>query len=140
MIELHKKHGKLVQTGPDEISVPDLSAIKKIYGAGTKFAKSPWYSVWQGHRKFDLFAERDENIHSAQRRLVSRIYSMEALNDLEKYVDDAVAHFMTIMQTRQNQDTNMAFLSNYLRLVSCRPHLLSHFKLTPTRCNWRGTE
>lgn len=54
MIELHKKHGKLVRTGPNEISVSDLSAIKKIYGAGTKFAKSPWYSVWQGHRKFDL--------------------------------------------------------------------------------------
>lgn len=107
MIELHKKHGKLVRTGPNEISVSDLSAIKKIYGAGTKFAKSPWYSVWQGHRKFDLFAERDENIHSAQRRLVSRIYSMESLKDLEKYVDNAVAHFMTIMQTRQNQDTNM---------------------------------
>ena len=32
---------------------------------------------------------------------------MEALKDLEKYVDDAVAHFMTIMQTRQNQDTNI---------------------------------
>lgn len=38
---------------------------------------------------------------------MSRIYSMESLKDLEKYVDNAVAHFMTIMQTRQNQDTNM---------------------------------
>ena len=107
MIELHKKHGKLVRTSPNEISVPDLSAIKKIYGTGIKLGKSPWYSVWQGHHKFDLFAECDENIHSAQRRLVSRIYSMEALKDLEKYFDDAVAHFMPIMQTRQNQDTNM---------------------------------
>ena len=83
MIELHKKHGKLVRTSPNEISVPDLSAIKKIYGAGNKFAKSPWYSVRQEHRKFDLFAERDENIHSAQRRLVSRIYSIVAVKDLE---------------------------------------------------------
>ena len=29
MIEVHKKHGKLVRTGPNEVSVADLSAIKK---------------------------------------------------------------------------------------------------------------
>ena len=56
MIKLHKKHGSLVRTGPNEISVVDLPAIKKIYAAGTKFSKSDWYAVWQGHRKFDLFA------------------------------------------------------------------------------------
>ena len=55
MIRLHKKHGNLVRTGPNEVSVADLSAIKKIYTAGTKFVKSDWYGVWQGHRKFDLF-------------------------------------------------------------------------------------
>ena len=56
MIKLHEKYGNLVRTGPNEISVVDLPAIKKIYAAGTKFSKSDWYSVWQGHRKFDLFA------------------------------------------------------------------------------------
>ena len=55
MIKLHQKHGKLVRTGPNEVSVSDLSAIKTIYAAGTKFSKSSWYEVFQGHRKFDLF-------------------------------------------------------------------------------------
>lgn len=32
MIALHRKHGKLVRTGPNEVSVSDLAAIKKIYG------------------------------------------------------------------------------------------------------------
>lgn len=56
MIELHRRHGKLVRTGPNEVSVNDLSAIRAIYTAGTKFSKSSWYGVFQGHRKFDLFA------------------------------------------------------------------------------------
>ena len=42
MIALHDKHGKLVRTGPNEISVSNLSTIKKIYGSGTKFVKSDW--------------------------------------------------------------------------------------------------
>lgn len=32
MISLHKKHGKLVRTGPNEVSISDLTAIRKIYG------------------------------------------------------------------------------------------------------------
>lgn len=107
MIELHQKYGKLIRTGPNEVSISDLSAIKRIYGAGTKFRKSSWYSVWQGRRKFDLFAERDEKIHGQQRRLVSNIYAMESLKDLEKYVDDAIARFIDIMHNSQNKSFNM---------------------------------
>lgn len=107
MIGLHNKHGSLVRTGPNEVSVSDLSAIKTIYGAGTKFRKSDWYSVWQGHRKFDLFGERNEKLHGEQRRLVSRAYSMEALKDLEQYVDNAVNVFLDNMSERQDQVIDM---------------------------------
>jgi hypothetical protein len=40
------------------------------------------------------------------RRLVSKIYAMESLNDLEKYVDNAIAHFVRIMH-EQNKNVNM---------------------------------
>lgn len=35
MRKLHAKHGKLVRTAPDEVSVADLSAFKDIYGASS---------------------------------------------------------------------------------------------------------
>ncbi|MCJ1239302.1 hypothetical protein MMC14_007296 [Varicellaria rhodocarpa] len=106
MIDLHAKYGTLVRTGPNEVSVSDLNAIKIIYGKtnalvcsgndfdnsegyGSKFRRSDWYSVFQGHRKFDLFGERDKRIHSSQRRLVSSIYSMDRLKDLEPSIDNA---------------------------------------------------
>ncbi|KAM0717345.1 hypothetical protein Q7P37_007197 [Cladosporium fusiforme] len=107
MIALHKKHGPLVRTGPNELSVSDLAAIKTIYGAGTQFRKSKWYSVWQGHRKFDLFAERDEKIHASQRRLVSRAYSMEALRDLEPHVNTAIEIFLSKMSSLKNSPVDM---------------------------------
>lgn len=107
MIALHKKHGPLVRTGPNELSVSDLAAIKTIYGAGTQFRKSDWYSVWQGHRKFDLFAERDEKIHSQQRRLVSRAYSMDALKDLEPHVNAAIETFLSKMSALKGQSIDM---------------------------------
>jgi cytochrome P450 len=103
MIALHERHGPIVRNGPNEVSIADLSAIKTIYGAGTKFRKSDWYSVWQGHRKFDLFAERDEKLHGKQRSSISSAYAMTSLKDLEPYVDDTVNRFMDAMSERQNQ-------------------------------------
>lgn len=94
MIALHKRHGKLVRTAPNEVSISDPAALKTIYGAGSKFHKSDWYSVWQGHRKFDLFGERDEKIHGKQRRLVSNIYSLDQLKKIEPYVDSALTLFL----------------------------------------------
>ncbi|KAK3687124.1 hypothetical protein LTR37_019117 [Vermiconidia calcicola] len=115
MIALHEKHGPLVRTGPSEVSVSELSAIKTIYGAGTKFRKSDWYSVWQGHRRFDLFAERNEKLHAEQRRLVSRAYSMDALKDLEPYVDNAVNVFLDSMNQRQGEVIDMG---NWVQLFA----------------------
>lgn len=115
MIALHDKYGSLVRTGPNEVSVSEPTAIKTIYGAGTKFNKSDWYSVWQGHRKFDLFPERDEKLHGRQRALVSRAYSMGSLKDLEPYVDACVDTFKASMNGRLDQIVDMG---NFVQLFA----------------------
>ena len=115
MIAVHNKYGPLVRTAPNEVSVSDLTAIKSIYSAGTKFRKSDWYSVFQGHRKFDLFAERNERIHGEQRRLVSRAYSMDALKDLEPYVDHAINVFLDKMNQKEGKDVDMG---NWVQLFA----------------------
>ncbi|KAJ3939022.1 uncharacterized protein N0V96_011136 [Colletotrichum fioriniae] len=93
-MRLHEVHGKVVRIAPSEVSISDLTSIKIIYGAGSKFRKSDFYSVWQGRRKFDIFPERDDRIHSAQRRLISRPYAMTSLKELEPYVDNAIQVFL----------------------------------------------
>ena len=115
MMALHDKYGSLVRTGPNEVSVSDVAAIKQIYRAGTKFRKSNWYSVWQGHRKFDLFAERNERLHGEQRRLVSSAYAMEALKDLEPFVDKAINVFMDCMSQREGRVVDMG---NWVQLFA----------------------
>ena len=139
MIELHKKYGPLVRTAPDEVSISDTDAIKKIYGAGTKFRKSDWYSVWQGHRTFDLFAERNERLHGEQRRLVSRAYSMDALKDLEPYVEKALAVFFEKMKEREGEVIDMG---NWVQLFAFGETRLSAimqaFSADLHRRGWRG--
>ena len=113
--ELHKKYGNLVRTAPNEVSIVEPSAVKKIYGAGSKFRKSDWYSVWQGHRGFDLFAERDEAKHGKQRSQVSRPYSAQGMLELEDYVENAVKHFFLRMEAIRDKPIDM---SRYLQLFA----------------------
>jgi cytochrome P450 len=115
MISLHARHGKLVRTGPNEVSVSDLTAVKKIYSAGTKFRKSDWYSVWQGRRQFDLFPERDEGVHGRQRRLVSGMYSMGNISQYQGRVDEAIDVFVKEIEKRIG---TVMDLGNWLQLFA----------------------
>ncbi|KAF5862062.1 hypothetical protein ETB97_012209 [Aspergillus alliaceus] len=109
MIQMHDKYGSLVRTGPNELSTSDPDAIQQIYGPGSRFRKSDWYSVWQGRRKFDLFPERDANIHAAQRRLVNSIYSMSRLKELESYLDDVLTVFLTRLSQTSVRRIDMSY-------------------------------
>lgn len=82
--------------------------LNNLKGADTRFRKSDWYSAWQGHRKFDLFGERNEKKHSLQRKLVSRIYSMDGLRDLEPYVDSSVMALLSKMSQIEGQTIDMS--------------------------------
>jgi cytochrome P450 len=138
MMALHDKYGTLVRTGPNEVSVSDVTAIKQIYRAGTKFQKSDWYSVWQGHRKFDLFAERNERLHGEQRRLVSSAYAMEALKDLEPFVDKAINVFMDCMKQREGRVVDMG---NWVQLFAFGELFVIIVQLSETdlhRRHWRS--
>lgn len=78
-------------------------------GAGTGFRKSDWYSVWQGTRKWDLFGERNTEIHRNQRRLVANIYSLSNMKKLEPYVDSAIAVFITKMAEMSGQQVDISY-------------------------------
>ncbi|KAK5465518.1 hypothetical protein LTS15_002081 [Exophiala xenobiotica] len=101
-MESHKKYGLLVRIAPNEICVASPARSNR-----SMFRKAEWYHVLQGGRKFDLFAEQDVAIHASQRRLVSRIYAMETLKDLEPYVDTTVFRFVERMREHRGVSIDM---------------------------------
>ncbi|KAF2656504.1 cytochrome P450 [Lophiostoma macrostomum CBS 122681] len=108
MQRLHQKYGPIVRITPDEISVADLSAIRKIYSSHGSWAKSNYYSVFQGTRKHDIFAGRDVKVHAQQRKMVARAYAMETLKELEVYVDKMLNVFKRKMDENAGQSVDMA--------------------------------
>lgn len=62
-IRLHQKFGPVVRISPDHYSISDISAIKTVYGPGSKFPKSAWYDGWKHPQQWTVFADRDIKRH-----------------------------------------------------------------------------
>ncbi|CAG8909742.1 unnamed protein product [Penicillium egyptiacum] len=108
-IALHKKYGKrmsacshkqsaettisgpIVRIAPNEYSIDDPGAVKEIYGLGSQFIKSPWYTASSSpdpNAVKDLFSDRDVRTHASNRRKVASLYSMSNLVQMEPFVND----------------------------------------------------
>ena len=81
--------GPIVRIAPKRYSVDHPEAIKKIYGHGTKFAKSAFYHTFASPdpQNYNLFALTNPERHSKERRKVASLYSMSTLVSYEQHVD-----------------------------------------------------
>lgn len=81
--------GSIVRYGPNRYSINDPEASKTIYGHGTQFPKSSWYTVWQPNEDmWNTFSDRSIKRHAHNRRFYSNAYSMTSLVHYEPYLDE----------------------------------------------------
>ncbi|OHE96886.1 cytochrome P450 oxidoreductase [Colletotrichum orchidophilum] len=92
--KLHEQYGPIVRYGPNRYSINDAEATKTVYGHGTDFQKSEWYSSFQPNDDlWNLFSERSAKRHARNRRFYTNAYSMTSLVNYEPYVDECGALF-----------------------------------------------
>ncbi|KAL2394087.1 Cytochrome P450 monooxygenase cicH [Exophiala dermatitidis] len=101
-IELHRKYGKVVRVAPNILSVSDTAEINQLYGITTKFVKSGFYSLSEvfdekGELMPDPFILKDKTVHTRMKRNAANAYSLNALVQMEPYVDEVTTHLLSIL-------------------------------------------
>ncbi|KAL2686911.1 hypothetical protein Neosp_004454 [[Neocosmospora] mangrovei] len=91
--ELHQQYGPIVRYAPNRYSISDLDAVKVIYGLGTSFSKSSWYSTSANPGQTTLFSEQSMTRHALERKQYQASYSMSALIHYENFVDNCADLF-----------------------------------------------
>ncbi|KAF5541458.1 cytochrome p450 oxidoreductase [Fusarium phyllophilum] len=89
-IALHEKYGNIVRYGPNRFSFCDPRASKVIYGHGSHFVKSSWYTTFgnpEPHH-WGLFPDQNSQRIAQNRRQYQSMYSMSSLVTYEPYVDE----------------------------------------------------
>ncbi|KAL4971084.1 cytochrome P450 [Aspergillus stella-maris] len=115
-IELHRKYGNVVRIAPNVYSIDDLEATKIVYGHGSKFLKSDWYSTFTISDVADVntFTLRDVKKHAAVRRLFANNYTMSSMIHYEAYVDMCIRTFENSLEKRSDEKQKMD-MGNWLQ-------------------------
>jgi cytochrome P450 len=77
--ELHLKYGPVVRIGPNEVHFNSLSALRSIYGAGSGFERSRFYSMFDVYGKKNLFTFGSVAEHASRKRILAHAYSKSVM-------------------------------------------------------------
>ncbi|CAG8901745.1 unnamed protein product [Penicillium egyptiacum] len=97
-VALHEQYGPIVRLAPNRYSISDPTVIRTIYGPGSKFSKSDFYSPFgstSGHK--DVFSETINEKHALERKKISNMYTMSSLLSYEPFVDKVNGEFMAAL-------------------------------------------
>ncbi|KAK1848962.1 benzoate 4-monooxygenase cytochrome [Colletotrichum chrysophilum] len=104
---LHQKYGPAVRIGPEEVSFNSLSALRTIYGPGSRYGRTSFYRMFDVYGRQNLFTFHSTQKHGERKRLLAHAYSK---TNILKFPVSA----MIEEKTRQ-----------YMFLIAQEPHLIS---------------
>lgn len=92
LLNLHRKHGKMVRIGPNVVSVSEPTVIPMIYDTKGTFHKTAFYPpesiTWEKRVQPNIFSVTDETVHTEMKRKVAFAYTPESLLKMEGQIDD----------------------------------------------------
>ncbi|KAL2820248.1 cytochrome P450 [Aspergillus cavernicola] len=84
LYDSHKKWGKFVRIGPNDLSVSAADVVRVALGPQAKCGKAPWYAF--DHPAYSLHSARERSVHDRRRRIWSPAFSDRALRGYEERV------------------------------------------------------
>ena len=103
--ELHQTYGPVVRIGPNEVSFNSLSALRTIYGAGSGFERTSFYSMFDAYGRPNLFTFFSGLEHRNRKKLVSHMYSNQKLMEGQAVdmVKRKVSGFLQMIENEPDQ-------------------------------------
>lgn len=111
---LHQEYGPIVRTGPNHVSISEVAMIPTIYGIGSQFTKTQFYTTmtpyYKGTPLDSLFTARDVSYHRNLKSQVAQLFSMSNLRNYEPHVDECNTIFTSALEeaARKNEVMDLA--------------------------------
>ena len=109
--QVHEEYGPIVRVGPNHVDISDSSMLPVIYGIGSKFTKTPFYSTmdvyYQGAAMPSMFSTTDPVFHKNFKVPVSQLFSMTNMKKFEPYADECTDIFMKAMRDLEGQAVDL---------------------------------
>ncbi|KAI5456974.1 cytochrome P450 [Mariannaea sp. PMI_226] len=77
--QLHETYGPAVRIGPNEVSFNNLTALRTIYGPGSRFGRTTFYRMFDVYGEQNLFTFHSTKAHADRKRILSNAYSKSVI-------------------------------------------------------------
>ena len=127
IFRLHQEYGPVVRVGPNEISFSSLSALKKIYGAGSGFERTSFYRMFDVYGHQNLFTFGSPKAHGERKKMLNHAYSRSSiLNVSAPAVEARVWQYMGLLRSDPNTASEIFSSLHYYSLDN-----VTHFLYGP---------
>ncbi|KAG2412193.1 hypothetical protein HFD88_009749 [Aspergillus terreus] len=97
---LHKKYGEVVRVSPYEVSFSSLSALRKIYGSGSRFERDDFYQMFDAYDRKVLFSYSSGRDHRERKKILNSAYTKTAIMSPSNVdmIEEKVEDFLALVQ------------------------------------------
>lgn len=102
---LHTTYGPVVRVKPYQVSFNSLSALRTIFGAGSSFERTSFYSMFDAFGKPNMFTFASGTLHRERKKLLSHMYSNQTVlgPHYSQLVLNKVAAFLQMLENEPQQ-------------------------------------
>lgn len=118
---LHQAYGPVIRIGPNEVHFNSLTALRKIYGAGSGFERTTFYRMFDVYGRQNLFTFHSSSQHGERKKLLANAYSKSAILQSRTNVDSLlrnVREYMALLERQEGKDNNVFETLHYFSLDS----------------------
>ncbi|KAF2206252.1 hypothetical protein CERZMDRAFT_103576 [Cercospora zeae-maydis SCOH1-5] len=121
---LHEAYGPMVRVGPNEIHCNSLAALRTIYGAGSGFERTSFYSMFDVYGRKNLFTFSGTKAHGCRKKLIANGYAKTVvMRDWSAgLVSSKVSQYLDLIKTRGSEPHEIFSSLHYFSIDS-----ISHF-------------
>ncbi|KAG7123697.1 Cytochrome monooxygenase aflV like protein [Verticillium longisporum] len=111
---LHSEYRPVVRIGPNEVSFNSLSALRTIYGPGSRFGRTKFYRMFDVYGEQNLFTFHSTKEHGNRKKLLSHAYSKSVVlkEPTTRLVEEKARQYLDLIST-EPQGISDVFLSMY---------------------------
>jgi hypothetical protein len=115
---LHSKYGPAVRIGPNEVSFNSLSALKTIYGPGSRFGRTAFYRMFDVYGEQNLFTLHSSQDHGTRKKLLSHAYSKTSIlqDTTMKMVEDKARRYVEVIDKEPDGVSDVFLTLHYYSL------------------------
>lgn len=138
---LHQQYGPVVRIGPNEVHFNSLTALRKIYGAGSGFERTTFYRMFDVYGRQNLFTFHSSTQHGGRKKLLANAYSKSSMLHgaaNEQLITRNVNYYMGLLD-KLNGDVNDTFKSLHYYSLDSITHFLYGPKLGGTSATLGAT-